>query len=185
MIRPLAAAAAALLCASAPLHAENLTKATRDLLAEAKLDPSIMAGLDQELAVPQAMIDGAKKEGLIKIRLTVAEKLFDKVWKVFAARYPGIDYEYVRGIGPERAVVALVAFKRGTYVSDVVGSSTCCSTSTSRRRRSARSTTCPRGRTRPTSSRRGTSPPIVKSIGASAGTPRRSSARSCRRRGTT
>jgi iron(III) transport system substrate-binding protein len=122
MTRLLAAAAAALLCASAPLHAENLTKATQALLAEAKLDPSIMAGLDQELAVPQAMIDGAKKEGLIKIRLTVAEKLFDKVWKVFAARYPGIDYEYVRGIGPERAVVALVAFKRGTYVSDVVGS---------------------------------------------------------------
>lgn len=108
--------------AAGALHAENMTKATQELLSEAKLDASIMAGLDHELAVPQAMIDGAKKEGMLRVRLTVGEKLFDKVWKVFAARYPGINYEYVRGIGPERAVVALVAFKRGTYVSDVVGS---------------------------------------------------------------
>ena len=122
LIAHAAAFAVATSLAAGAANAENLTKATQDLLAEAKLDAGIMAGLDRELAVPQAMIDGAKKEGLIKIRLTVAEKLFDKVWKVFAARYPGISYEYVRGIGPERAVVALVAFKRGTYVSDVVGS---------------------------------------------------------------
>jgi iron(III) transport system substrate-binding protein len=122
MIRTLAAAAALALAAALPAHAENTTKATEALLAEAKLDASVLAGLDQELAVPQAMIDGAKKEGLLRVRLTMAEKLFDKVWRVFAARYPGIKYEYVRGIGPERAVVPLVAFKEGRIVSDVVGS---------------------------------------------------------------
>jgi len=121
-IRSAVALATAVLFASPFAQAENMTKATEALLAEAKLDRSILAGLDQELAVPQAMIDGAKKEGLLRVRLTVAEKLFDKVWQVFAARYPGIKYEYVRGIGPERAVVALVAFKRGTIISDVVGS---------------------------------------------------------------
>jgi iron(III) transport system substrate-binding protein len=123
---PLAKKAIALAVAAlflAPLaNAQNMTDATRKLLQEAKLEPSILSGLDQELAVPQAMIDGAKKEGLLRVRLTVAERLFDKVWQVFAARYPGIKYEYVRGIGPERAVVALVAFKRGTIISDVVGS---------------------------------------------------------------
>jgi iron(III) transport system substrate-binding protein len=122
MIRSLLAAALIAAGMASPALAENMTKATEAMLAEAKLDPSVLAGLDKELAVPQAMIDGAKKEGMLKVRLTLGEPLFDKVWKVFAARYPGIKYEYVRGIGPERAVVALVAFKRGTIVSDVVGS---------------------------------------------------------------
>jgi iron(III) transport system substrate-binding protein len=116
------ALAAAALFLSPIAGAQNMTAETRKLLTEAKLEPSILAGLDQELAVPQAMIDGAKKEGIVRIRLTIAERLFDKIWQAFAARYPGIKYEYVRGIGPERAVVALVAFKRGTIVSDVVGS---------------------------------------------------------------
>jgi iron(III) transport system substrate-binding protein len=122
IVRALAAAALAAFIAAPTARAENLTKATEALLKEAKMGPEVLTGLDAELAVPQAWIDGAKKEGLVKIRLTTAERLFAKAWQVFAARYPGIEHEYVRGIGHERAVAALLAFKNGTYVSDVVSS---------------------------------------------------------------
>jgi iron(III) transport system substrate-binding protein len=120
-MRALVVAVAASLAATAA-SAENLTRETERMLRELKLGPEVMAGLDRELAVPQSWVDGAKKEGVIKIRLTMAEPAFDKVWRVFAARYPGIKYEYVRGTGRERAVVPLLAFKKGTIVSDVISS---------------------------------------------------------------
>ena len=42
--------------------AADLPKDTKAALAALKLDPSILNGLDAELAVPKAWIDGAAKE---------------------------------------------------------------------------------------------------------------------------
>jgi iron(III) transport system substrate-binding protein len=108
--------------AAVPADAETLTPATKDLLKNLKLNESILDGLDNELAVPQAWIDGSKKEGALKVRLTMHASHFEKVRKVFEARYPWIKVEYSRGIGQARALGPLLAFKRGTYVTDVVSS---------------------------------------------------------------
>ena len=119
---PIVAAALAALIV-APASAQKLTAETQKLLKETGFGSEILKGLDAELAVPQAWIDGAKKEGVVKIRTTVNEKFFIKAWKVFEARYPiGLELEYVRGIGPERARIPLITFQKGTYVSDVVSS---------------------------------------------------------------
>ena len=55
MIRSLLAAALIAAGMASPALAENMTKATEAMLAEAKLDPSVLAGLDKELAVPQGV----------------------------------------------------------------------------------------------------------------------------------
>ena len=118
----LAAATSLLSLAVIPAGAENLTDASRDLLKNLKLQESILDGLDKELAVPQVWIDGSKKEGALKVRLTMHEQHFEKVRKVFEGRYPWIKVEYSRGIGQARALSPVLAAKRGTYVTDVVSS---------------------------------------------------------------
>ena len=116
------AAALALIAAPFSAGAENFTKETVKLLKDLKLGSEVLAGLDEELDVPKAWIEGAKKEGHLNTRITMAGKAFAQVWSVFAARYPGITNEHVRGVGRERAVVALVAFKSGKVISDVIAS---------------------------------------------------------------
>lgn len=103
-----------------PADAENLTPKISTIFAEEKLDPSIMAGLDQELAVPSSLLDAAKKEGTVQICLQMSEQEFAGMSETFSARYPGIQLNYTRGIGRERAIGPLIAFQAGNYVTDVV-----------------------------------------------------------------
>ena len=100
--------------------AENLTGETRKLLAAAKLDPAVLKGLDKELAVPAAMVEAAKKEGKVRVQLTLSAIEFAKTSQVFQARYPGIEVEYSRGIGPQTQK-ALVAVRTGNLITDVIG----------------------------------------------------------------
>jgi iron(III) transport system substrate-binding protein len=99
--------------------AENLTGETRKLLSEAKLDASVMNGLDRELAVPATLVEAAKKEGKVRVQLQMSESEFARVAKVFQARYPGIELEYIRGIGAQTQK-ALVAYRTGTVIVDVI-----------------------------------------------------------------
>jgi iron(III) transport system substrate-binding protein len=117
-----AAAVPFLALSIAPAGAESLTDASKEMLKELKLDAAILGGLDQELKIPQAWIDGSKKEGQLRVRLTMHASRFENVRKVFEARYPWIKLEYSRGIGQARALGPLLAFKRGTYVTDIVSS---------------------------------------------------------------
>ena len=80
-----------------PVKAESMTSATKDLLNALKLPESILSGLDQELKVPAAWIAGSKKEGKLRVRMTMHATKFPKVQKVFEARYPWIKVEYTRG----------------------------------------------------------------------------------------
>ena len=116
------AALAAVALAPAVASAQTMTAETRKLLADLKLGSEVLAGLDAELAVPQAWIDGAKKEGTLKVRFPSEEKRFAEMAEVFKARYPGIEIEYTRGTGQARATAPLIAFKRGTYLADVLTS---------------------------------------------------------------
>lgn len=100
--------------------AAEMTSETKKLLAYHKVDASILKPLDKELAVPKAWIEGAKKEGTMNVRLNLSLRNFAKLAKVFNARYPGIDLQYKRGVGRDRAVKPLIAFKAGTYAADMV-----------------------------------------------------------------
>jgi iron(III) transport system substrate-binding protein len=111
---------AALLPAAA--GAQQLTDAMRQVMKERKVPMELLKGLDQELAIPPAWVAGAKKEGKLRVTMTMDEQNFEKVRKVFNARYPGIDIEYARGVGQRRALAPLLAFRRGTYISDIVSS---------------------------------------------------------------
>src|SRR3989304_5758627 len=44
-----------------------LPKSTQEILQRLKLDPSILKGLDQELNVPRAWIEGARREAKLRI----------------------------------------------------------------------------------------------------------------------
>ncbi len=103
-------------------HADNLTAETRAALKKIGVAESAMNGLDAELALPKGLLDAANKEGKVRVRMTVLQSHFENIAKVFNARYPDIKIEYFRGVGNERALVPLLALKRGEYLSDVVAS---------------------------------------------------------------
>jgi iron(III) transport system substrate-binding protein len=120
IVRMTAAAVAALFSLASGAQADNVTPEVQKYLAAEKLDPKIMEGLDKELTLPPGLLEAAKKEGSIKIRLQMSDPEFAGLEKAFKARYPGISIEYTRGIGRERAIAPLIAFKAGNYVTDIV-----------------------------------------------------------------
>src|SRR3546814_8310758 len=59
---------------SSDLGAADLPEATKKILAELKVDASVLDGIDKELAVPQEWIEAAKKEGELRIVDTHSDK---------------------------------------------------------------------------------------------------------------
>jgi iron(III) transport system substrate-binding protein len=110
-----ALAAAAVFAAAAPLP-----KPTQDDLKKLKLDPSILADLDKELTVPQAWIDGAKKEKKLRIFSTFDPPQAEGVMRAFKERYPYIAIEYNRASHEDRAIRTLVAYKNKKSVTDIL-----------------------------------------------------------------
>lgn len=102
------------------MAAEALPKSTEKMLHDLKISPSIMSGIDQELAVPKAWMDGAKKEGAVKILGSWDVGQFAKMVEPFKERYPFIKLDYSRGDFNARAVRPLIALKEGRYVTDVL-----------------------------------------------------------------
>lgn len=101
--------------------AAELTKETQNMLKALKMDASVLDGLEKELAVPQAWIDGAKKEGAVKIWTTYRRKPWSKMERVFEARYPFIKVNHDRVNNTARRVVRpLTAFKTGRVLTDVI-----------------------------------------------------------------
>jgi iron(III) transport system substrate-binding protein len=101
--------------------AADLPKASMEMLKTAKLEASALSGIEKELAVPQAWIDGSKKEDTLKFRFNMSPGNYKKVVAPFLERYPWVKIEYTRGVGAGRAVKPLAAFKTGRYVADIVG----------------------------------------------------------------
>jgi ABC-type Fe3+ transport system substrate-binding protein len=120
----LAAFALASLLAAAPAPARAasapLPKATQDDLKKLKLDPSILSDLDKELTVPQAWIEGAKKEKRLRIFSTFDPPQAEVVLRAFRERYPYIAIEYNRASHEDRAIRTLVAFKNKKSVTDIL-----------------------------------------------------------------
>lgn len=100
--------------------ATEFPPATHEILKQLKLGAETLKGLDKELAVPRAWTEGAKKEGTLRVRLNLSDRHFQKFYKAFSGRYPSIKIEYTRGVGADRAVKPLLAFRSGRYITDVV-----------------------------------------------------------------
>jgi iron(III) transport system substrate-binding protein len=101
--------------------ATELPKSIQKMLQDKQLSSDILSGLDDELRVPQEWLDGAKREGTVRILGSWDAKEFQEMTGPFAERYPYIKMQYTEGRSTNaRAVVPLIAMKEGRYVTEIV-----------------------------------------------------------------
>src|SRR5882724_301479 len=111
------------LCTSPNLSnaaAAPLPKSTEEILKKLKLDASTLANIDKELEVPKAWLDGARKEGKLRIFSTFDPGQMEVLARPFKERYPFINIEYSRASHEDRAVRTLVAYKNKKIVTDII-----------------------------------------------------------------
>ncbi len=101
-------------------NAADLPKATQKALSKLKLDASILKGLDAELNVPKAWIDGAAKEGPVVILGTWGNSGFRKMTAAFRERYPNVKLNYHRTGTTGRGMKVLIALREDRVVADVL-----------------------------------------------------------------
>lgn len=102
--------------------AAGLPKATQKALADLKLDASTLDGLDAELNVPKAWLDGAAKEKNVVILGTWANNEFAQMTAPFRERYPFVNLKYSRSGTNQRTIQVLVALGEGRVIADVLTS---------------------------------------------------------------
>lgn len=102
--------------------AADLPKATQKALSKLKLDASVLAGLDKELTVPKAWLDGAAKEKEVIIFGTWNEREFSAMSGPFKERYPFMSLRYNRAGTSARGTKVLVALGEGRVIADVLTS---------------------------------------------------------------
>jgi len=112
--------ALALLLFAFPAAAADLPAASQALLRALDMPSSMLDGVDAELAVPQAWLDGAKREGKLRINGTWEPKEEDQVLKPFSERYPFLQVTYSRASRQDRSLRPLVALKEGRILVDVI-----------------------------------------------------------------
>ncbi|MDX1483258.1 MAG: extracellular solute-binding protein [Alphaproteobacteria bacterium] len=106
--------------AGQPAAAADLPKATQAILQKLKLDPSILGDVERETTVPAAWIEGAKKEGDLRIGATWDELQFEELIKPFKERYPFVKIKYARATRHDRVIKPLMAFQSGRVITDVI-----------------------------------------------------------------
>src|SRR3954447_7621485 len=89
--------------------AAEMPKATQKAMADLKLEASLLDGLDAELNVPQAWIDGAKQEKEVIVTGTWQPREFQDMTAAFRERYPFINLRYERAGTSGRGMQVLVA----------------------------------------------------------------------------
>lgn len=115
------ASLAALALIGGAAAAETIPASALKALKKAGLGADDLKGGEKDMAVPQAWIDGSKKEGTLLFRFNLSPKNFRLMFEPFRERYPWIKIEYTRGVGAGRAVKPLAAFKSGRLIADIVG----------------------------------------------------------------
>lgn len=104
----------------ASASAADLPKATQKALKDLKLDASLMDGLDAELNVPKAWIDGAAKEDEVIILGTWGNRGFETMTAPFRERYPKVKLNYHRTGTSGRGMRVLIALREGRVIGDVL-----------------------------------------------------------------
>lgn len=105
-----------------PALAAGLPDATKKVLAELKLDESVLKNLDSELNVPKAWIDGAAKEDGVVILGTWRDNEFRQIVGAFSERYPLVKLNYNRAGTTARGIKVLIALREGRVIADVLTS---------------------------------------------------------------
>jgi len=113
-------AISALLAFASAAAAAELPKATQKAMADLSLDASLLNGLDAELTVPQAWIDGAKQEKEVIVSGTWEPREFRDMTAAFRERYPFINLRYERAGTSGRGMQVLVALGEGRVTADVM-----------------------------------------------------------------
>jgi iron(III) transport system substrate-binding protein len=115
-----ASVAVAALGMTATTARADMPAAAKKLIDELKLAPEVVAGWEEEQAVPAAWLEGAKKEARLRINGSWESAEFREMTKAFAERYPFIRFNYSRGSNDTRVRTPLIAFREGRYTTDVV-----------------------------------------------------------------
>ncbi|MFN4281371.1 MAG: ABC transporter substrate-binding protein [Alphaproteobacteria bacterium] len=102
--------------------AADLPKSTQKALDQLKLGADALAGLDAELAVPQAWVDAARAEKETIVSGTWEPKEFREMTEAFRERYPFVNLKYERTGTQGRGMQVLVALGEGRVIVDVVTS---------------------------------------------------------------
>lgn len=102
--------------------AAELPDATKKALAKLKVDASIMNGVDAELDVPKAWLQGAAKEKDVIILGTWQEREFLRFSEPFKERYPSIKLNYQRASASARGMKVVIALREGRVIADVTTS---------------------------------------------------------------
>lgn len=120
LMTPLSVAATLLIGFNISLVAAELPQSSKEMLKALKIDEKILTESPSEYVVPKAWIDGAKKEGRLKIIGTWDPAHHRVYMRSFEARFPDVKYDYTRAGRQNRTVKPLFAFKEGRYISDVI-----------------------------------------------------------------
>jgi iron(III) transport system substrate-binding protein len=102
--------------------AADLPKSTRAILDKAHFEASILDDLDDELKVPEAWLEAAKKEPDLRILASWDPAQFSAFAAPFRERYPNIRIQYSRGGTFERGIKTIMAYSDKRMLSDIVGS---------------------------------------------------------------
>lgn len=103
-----------------PARAADLPAATQEILKDLKLDASVLKDIDRALDLPKAILDGARKEGTVKVGSSVDAKRFLEMVKPFQERYPFIKINYSRGNRFTRVIQPLIGLQAGRVTTDVI-----------------------------------------------------------------
>src|SRR5436190_5728947 len=122
LLAPWLCALAALTLPGRAVVAAELPSATKAIVSALKLDPGLLAGMDDEAALPPGWREKARQEGALQIIGSWDPAQFEKMTKPFHERYPEVRINYVRGGTYDREVKTLMGFKAGRYVADIVTS---------------------------------------------------------------
>jgi len=100
--------------------AADLPKATQKAMTDLGLESALLNGLDAELHVPAAWIDGAKQEKDVTITGTWEPREFRDMTAPFRERYPFINLHYERAGTAGRGMQVLLALNEGRVLVDVM-----------------------------------------------------------------
>ncbi|MFT5539242.1 MAG: ABC-type Fe3+ transport system substrate-binding protein [Alphaproteobacteria bacterium] len=98
----------------------DLPQATQNLLKQLGKKASLLAGVDKELAVPQAWIAAARKEGAMTLGGSWDHEQYLRMIAPFSERYPFIKIAYNRASRHDRVMKPLIAFRSGRILTDVI-----------------------------------------------------------------
>jgi iron(III) transport system substrate-binding protein len=103
-----------------PVQGADLPKSLQKMLKELNVSADLLKNIDKELAIPQAMLDAANKEGKVRIGATHDPKQFRNFVRPFQERYPKIKISYARANRYDRVIKPLIALKSGKVVVDII-----------------------------------------------------------------